>query len=177
MTVNTHLRIVHETLYVYHEPVHLGQHRLVLRPREGHDLNVESMRLTITPGFELSWTRDVFGNSIALVDFLEPGNQLHIVSDVLVARQFSPWKKPQRPPRDVPRPPVYDPLDRLVASAYQQSIYPEDSTAVQAWLNELPFTLPGGAHAAVRELNRQIHAQFPSKRREEKGVLTPSQTI
>lgn len=171
------LRIVHETLYRYHQPVKLGQHRLVLRPREGHDLNVQSLNLQITPAFELSWSRDVFGNSIALVDFKETSTELHIVSDVHVVRSGHSLSKTWKPPREATRPPVYDPLDRLVASAYQQTIYPDDAGAVQTWLKELPFEIPQGVHAAVGTLNRYIHAKFPSKRREESGVFTPTQTI
>ena len=39
------LRIVHETIYRYKTPVRFGPHRLVLRPREGHDVRVEEMIL------------------------------------------------------------------------------------------------------------------------------------
>lgn len=171
------LRIVHETRYFYHEPVKFGQHRLVLRPREGHDLQVESLRLDITPAFELTWNRDVFGNSIALVDFKAAGSELHIVSDVLVVRSEHSLTKFWKRPREATRPPVYDPLDRLVASAYQQTVYPDDATAVQTWLKELPFEIPQSVYSAVKALNRHIHEKFPSKRREERGVLTPTQTI
>lgn len=171
------LRILHETHYFYRDPVQLGQHRLVLRPREGHDLKVETMRLDITPVFELTWNRDIFGNSIALVDFTERASELRIVSDVLVTRSEHLLRSTWKAPRGSTRPPVYDPLDRLVASAYQQVIYPEDAGAVQTWLARLPSELPRGAYAAVAKLNHFIHEQFPSKRREERGVLTPAQTI
>ncbi len=171
------LRIVHQTVYTYHSPVAFGQHRLVLRPREGHDLTVESMGLTITPAFELAWSRDVFGNSIANVDFLEPSSQLHIVTDVIVNRSDRQHGRFRHAVYDTPRPPVYDPLDRLVASAYQQSVYPDDAVAVARWIAALPFRLPEGVRAAVDALNRHIRGRFPSKRREEKGVLTPAQTI
>ncbi len=42
-------RIEHVTIYTYRRAVAFGRHRLVLRPREGHDLRVESMALDITP--------------------------------------------------------------------------------------------------------------------------------
>jgi transglutaminase-like putative cysteine protease len=175
--MSMNLRIVHETLYRYHEPVKFGQHRLVVRPREGHDMHVETMQLNITPAFELSWSRDVFGNSIATVDFLEPSDELKIVSDVFVTRSGHIRPKGARRRRDAPLPPIYDPLDRLVASAYQQTVYPDVAQAVQTWLKELPFEMPRGARAAVNELTRHICEKFPSKRREEKGVLTPTETI
>ena len=46
----------------------------MLRPREGHDLRIEQMRLDLSPAHRLRWIRDVFGNSIALVDWLEPAD-------------------------------------------------------------------------------------------------------
>ena len=44
------LRIIHETTYSYKAAVRFGPHRLVLRPREGHDVRVEEMRLEIVAG-------------------------------------------------------------------------------------------------------------------------------
>ena len=70
------LRIIHETNYCYKEAVRFGPHRLILRPREGHDVRVEEMRLEISPEFELEWSRDLFGNSVATVHILSPADQL-----------------------------------------------------------------------------------------------------
>src|SRR5882724_12472355 len=63
------LRIEHRTRYLYDRSVEFGRHRLVIRPREGHDLRIESMKLQIEPAHSLMWVRDVFGNSIAIADF------------------------------------------------------------------------------------------------------------
>ncbi|MET0252593.1 MAG: transglutaminase N-terminal domain-containing protein [Terrimicrobiaceae bacterium] len=38
------IKIVHTTTYRYAEPVAFGIHRLVVRPREGHDVQVENFR-------------------------------------------------------------------------------------------------------------------------------------
>ena len=69
------LRIIHRTHYAYAEPVTFQSHRLVIRPREGHDLRVESLLLAITPAADVVWTRDIFGNSIAHAHFREPGTE------------------------------------------------------------------------------------------------------
>lgn len=82
----TTLRIEHLTSYFYSQPVAFGEHRLVLRPREGHDVRVLEMQLDITPAHRLLWSRDVFGNSIALVDFVEPADKLEIRSEVVIQR-------------------------------------------------------------------------------------------
>src|SRR3954471_7014344 len=78
------LRINHQTLYTYTRPVRFGSHRLVVRPREGHDVRVEAMDLTISPPAEVTWTRDVFGNSVATLDFEDApkAKSLKIVSNV-----------------------------------------------------------------------------------------------
>ena len=59
------LTIRHRTSYHYRQPVQLGPHRLMLRPREGHDLELVSFDLDITPEASISWTRDVAGNAVA----------------------------------------------------------------------------------------------------------------
>src|SRR3954465_2339161 len=80
------LRILHETCYTYTRRVRFGPHRLVLRPREGHDLRVESMEGQTSPAAQLSWSRDVFGNSIGTLDFESPAKELCITSKVLISR-------------------------------------------------------------------------------------------
>ena len=70
------IRIDHSTRYSYPEEVALLAHRLHLRPREGHDIRIESSRLDISPAFAIRWQRDVYGNSVAVVEFTEPGREL-----------------------------------------------------------------------------------------------------
>ena len=43
------LTIHHKTVYRYAHPVAFGEHRIMLRPRDGHDLRVLSGKLDITP--------------------------------------------------------------------------------------------------------------------------------
>ena len=69
------LCIRHVTHYRYAFPVTFEPHRLVLRPREGHDLRVEELRLELTPAAELVWTRDIFGNTVTRANFREPASE------------------------------------------------------------------------------------------------------
>ncbi len=80
------LRIVHDTTYRYRRPVVFGPHRLVLRPREGHDVNVAAMSIAVQPAFDLKWSRDLLGNSIATLTLRDPSDVLHIRSHVLLDR-------------------------------------------------------------------------------------------
>ncbi len=49
MTTMPLLTINHKTEYRYAYPVAFGEHRIMLRPRDGHDLRVLSAKLDITP--------------------------------------------------------------------------------------------------------------------------------
>src|SRR3954466_1755396 len=98
------LRIIHETTYTYRRPVRFGPHRLVLRPREGHDLRVERMHLDLSPAHQLQWTRDIFGNSVALVEWTATSDTLAIANDVILDRHLDAAPRASRD-HAVPWPP------------------------------------------------------------------------
>lgn len=172
------LRIEHRTEYHYTRLVELGRHRLVLRPREGHDLRVESMRLAIEPAHRLTWSRDVFGNSIAIVDFIEATTKLEIVSEVVVFRTAPfPQQDPHEPWR-VAYPVTYDPLETAVASAYQLASFPDDGPVLREWLDR---TLPApdfeDAESVFHALGSAIYREIKYQRRSERGVQSPAETL
>lgn len=71
------LTIHHKTEYRYTRPVAFGEHRIMLRPRDGHDLRVLDSRLEISPEpMSLHWIHDVFGNSVAIANFDERADAL-----------------------------------------------------------------------------------------------------
>src|SRR5215207_4970980 len=80
------LTVHHATTYRYSEPVTFGQHRLMLRPRDSHDLRLVEASLTLSPPGKMRWLHDVFGNSVALVEFHEPASELSIVSTLVIER-------------------------------------------------------------------------------------------
>ena len=47
------IRIEHSTTYEYPEPVQFLKHRLLVRPREAHDIRIESSRLDISPKYSI----------------------------------------------------------------------------------------------------------------------------
>jgi transglutaminase-like putative cysteine protease len=76
------LEIVHSTRYEYSEPVMLGDHRLMFRPRDSHDLRLLHTALTIEPAARVRWIHDAFGNSIAIALFEGETRQLELVSTI-----------------------------------------------------------------------------------------------
>ena len=79
------LTIHHKTEYRYTRPVAFGEHRIMLRPRDGHDLRVLSGSLDIVPEpMSLRWIHDVFGNSVAIATFDERAETLSFSSTATV---------------------------------------------------------------------------------------------
>ena len=75
------LRIRHRTTYLYHAPVRLGPHRLMLRPRESRELRLVSHEVTVTPAVTMTWAHDVFGNAVATASFEGTADRLVVDSE------------------------------------------------------------------------------------------------
>jgi transglutaminase-like putative cysteine protease len=177
-TVPDNLLIRHRTTYRYSKPVIFQPHRLLLRPREGHDLRVESLKLDIFPACELTWSRDIFGNSVAYAVFSEPGAELHFYADILIKRFSGAWNVPTLGCGSIGYPIDYDVLERSMVGAYQSPVYPEESTVLQEWLQSLE--IPGKescAETLILQLTGQIYRQINYQRREQKGVQSPATTL
>ena len=76
----TALTIRHRTCYRYRVPVRLRPHRLMLRPKEGHDIELASFELAITPHASITWAQDVAGNAVATAVFATMTDSLTIES-------------------------------------------------------------------------------------------------
>src|SRR5208283_21935 len=83
------LTVRHATTYRYARPVTFGPHRLMLRPRDSHDLRLVDAELTLSPPGLVRWMHDVFGNSVALVDFQAASDTLTVVSELRIERYGS----------------------------------------------------------------------------------------
>jgi transglutaminase-like putative cysteine protease len=77
-------KILHRTYYNFSGKVMLEPHTLRLRPRENHELRIESSQLKITPAASLRWFRDVEDNSVAIATFDSHTDQLIIESEIII---------------------------------------------------------------------------------------------
>jgi transglutaminase-like putative cysteine protease len=73
--------IRHLTAYRYRNPVALGEHRMMLRPRESYDQRLISAELSITPEpSSLRNVHDVFGNCVSIARFAGRTDRLVVES-------------------------------------------------------------------------------------------------
>jgi transglutaminase-like putative cysteine protease len=172
------IRITHSTEYYYKTPVEFGTHRAMLRPREGHDIHIVSSRLEVEPAAIVRWIRDIMGNSIAVLNFTEPGAKFRFLSEVDVdlyeeipidcaidpAAEFYPFQ--------------YDSSEQVELVPFRLPSYPHNGPELQAWLRDLytPGT-PANTSELLNKLNAKIHGSFTYSRREEAGVQNPCETL
>src|SRR4051795_4104384 len=77
------LTVRHATVYRYNQPVGLGEHRMMFRPRESHDLRLIRTDLSISPRpANLRWLHDPFDNSVAVATFDKTAAELSFESTV-----------------------------------------------------------------------------------------------
>ena len=172
------LHIIHDTTYRYNRAVRFGPHRLVLRPREGHDVRIEEMRVKIEPEFELEWSRDLFGNCVATAHILRPAEHLRIHSEVLLS-QTAPFPQ-SLARRDAPTrfPVQFSEIESAVAAAYLATTHPADVAKVKEWNSAtIDPAIVHDAEKIVAALARRIRQTIQYRRRAARGVQSPSQTL
>ncbi|MBJ6609370.1 MAG: transglutaminase family protein [Candidatus Thiothrix moscowensis] len=170
-------KILHRTYYNFTNLVSLEPHVLRLRPREGHELRIESSLLEITPPATLRWQRDVEDNCVAIATFTSPTRQLLIESTTLI-QQYN------EAPLDfwvadyaVDYPFAYQPDDQVVLAAYRQTTQPA-SNLLAAWLASV--WRPGERIQTVTLLQRlgsRIQQTLRYQLREEAGVQSAAETL
>jgi len=171
------LKIVHETRYEFSQAVKLHAHFLMVRPREGHDLHIEYLRLDISPQHHLRWQRDVYGNSVATVEFLESAQSLVCISEVVIQHYDDSPLDFMVADGAVNFPFQYDADTLPVLAPYRESAE-ADCSALRAWLAR--FWQPGlviQTYTLLEHLCSGIHSSIRYQRRDEAGVQAPSLTL
>lgn len=171
------LTIRHQTTYRYRKPVILHPHRLMLRPREAHDLRLLSFEVTITPDATLAWSRDVAGNTIATASFHAMTDRLSIGSRAEVELDAEQW-----PVFDIAASAIFFPFrysdDELIdlgAMAIPQ--YPDDTGALRDWVRAFIHAEPADTLSLLKDINAWIPASIPYRSRDDEGTYTPVQTL
>jgi len=173
------IRIQHRTTYTYSQPVQFGSHKIMIRPREGHDIHIESSILEITPAHTVHWMRDVNGNSIAKVDFIETASKLMIYSELVLQHYDSNPLDFVLEESAVHYPFVYDHHTLPEITAFTPTLYPKDNATLGDWLAKFwkPGCPPIETLSLLQRVNQHIHDTFQYQRRDEPGVQTPSETL
>ncbi len=171
------ISISHVTRYRYDRPVEFGRHRLLVRPRDGHDLRVLEAHLSIMPEATLHWQFDTFGNSVAHATFHAPSDLLEIRSDLLIKR-YTRGQGFVSSDRELQLVPVaYTADNRIDLGPYIPMEFPGEQADLAAWLNVAFVNRPTDVSRFLSALSATIHAAFSYSRREERGTQSAMTTV
>lgn len=172
------IRIHHCTTYEYADAVQLGPHKLMIRPRSGHDVRIEDASLEVYPEAVIKWHRDIYGNSVGNATFATTTQTLRIRSEVLLQHHEEEPLNFLVDEKAVNWPFQFDPKERVDLVPYQTLCFPSDGPVVRDWLEQ--FWRPGQVietYVLLDSINRAIVRNFTYTMREQPGVQRPAETL
>jgi transglutaminase-like putative cysteine protease len=175
----TVLRVHHKTTYLYKKPVEFGEHRLMSRPRDSHDLRLLDTTLVIDPpASTIRWIHDVFGNSIAIATFGQAAQRL-VFESGFRAEHFPTQAQALDVESYATKFPFnYSADDAMDLAHTRDRHYADPEHKIDTWAKAVLEETEGGATLAVlTAITKAIKRQFEYKEREAFGVQSPLETL
>jgi transglutaminase-like putative cysteine protease len=173
----TALRVRHTTTYQYAAPVSFGEHRLMLRPRDSHDMRLVGATLTTSTPAELRWIHDVFSNSIAIAKFSGEDTELKIESELVLERYALDRPPVELDPSAERYPFIYSADERADLGRLLELHYPDTSGELRAWAQSFVVGPTTDTLALLSDINQGIRSGFSYAARDAEGTQTPLETI
>ena len=171
--------ITHTTHYRYAQPVALGEHRVLFRPRDSHDLRVLATDMEVTPEpLDIRLVQDAYSNSVALVQPQSPATELKVVCSFSVEHTgtraldlpLSPWA--------VNYPFDYDPEEKLALAHYLNPYYDDPDGRLRDWARQfIQQDGPTGSRELLVDMTQFIRNTMVYLARFDHGVQTPYDTL
>lgn len=166
--------IVHQTTYRFARSVTLHPHRLMLRPRDSHDLRVLDFQLTCAPAADLVWSQDVSGNLCAVASFPEAAQTLIIESRLTVASQARAWPVFPISPAAQTYPFAYGEDEATDLGALR---WPAPDPEVARWAHGFVAGPQTDTLSLLKDLNAGILGAAAYRVRDEEGVQSAGETL
>lgn len=175
----TILSVKHVTAYNYVASVRLGEHRMMLRPRDSNDQRLLRSTLIIEPEpSRLHWIRDVFDNCVAVADFKGEADRLRVESRISVEHSLSDGPDVLLDESARFYPFAYDVEEMPDLGRSIERHYPDPGGEVDRWARRfVNLGAPTETGSLLMTLTYAIKEGFIYERRTAKGTQTPLQTL
>jgi transglutaminase-like putative cysteine protease len=173
----TALTIHHRTTYRYREPVALGLHRLMLRPRESCDLRLIVSDVAVIPEATVTWAHDVFGNAVATASFRSAAQNLVIDSTAEIELSALAWPTFNIAVSAHCYPFLYSDDEWADLSALTAQQYPDPAGQLLNWARRFIRGNPTDTLALLKDLSAGVSLQIGYQSREDEGTQSPIQTL
>jgi transglutaminase-like putative cysteine protease len=173
------LNVRHLTTYHYARPVRLGDHRMMMRPRDGHDQRLVSSELDIEPEpRRVRWLYDTFDNCVAIASFSGLSTSLRVENRFTVERIVDEQPGGEIDPRAEFYPFSYAPEELPDISRTIERLYSDPAGDLDRWVRR--FLAPSGSTLTshlIMTMTYAIKEGFAYERREAAGVQAPGHTL
>ena len=171
--------ITHTTHYRYAQPVRLGEHRVMFRPRDSHDLRVLATDMTVFPApVDIRLIQDAYSNSVALVQPPSPASELKLVCSFSVEHTGTRALELPMSPHAQTYPFEYDAEERLVLAHYRAPYYDDPDGMLLRWARQFVDSEgASGARELLVAMTQFIRDSMRYQSRFDEGVQTPYDTL
>jgi transglutaminase-like putative cysteine protease len=171
------LRIHHKTTYRYREPVTLGPHRLMLRPRESRELRLISSDVTVTPAATITWAYDVSGNAVATVAFQAMADTLVIDSRAELQLDAAAWPVFDIAASAIVYPFNYSADEWTDLGALTVEQYPDPQGRLKAWARGFVRGERTDTLSLLKDLSAGVAQKLQYQSREVEGTQSPIESL
>ncbi len=173
------LAVQHTTTYRYLQPVRFGQHRVVFRPRTGHDIHVLDAAVDVNVPADVDWIQDTQSNWVTLITPKSLADELRIDC------RFRITHRGVRGINDLPLAPharrwpfEYSHDERRDLGALLERHYDDPDGRLFEWCR--PFLAPmvrPDTRELLTSIASTIRSGFRYEARETEGTQSPDETL
>lgn len=149
----------------------------MLRPRESHDLRLISSDVTIDPAATLTYSQDVFGNTVAAAAFGANSDMLVIDSVTKLELAADPWPVFDVAPSAMVYPFRYADDERTDLGALMFQQYPDPTGRLREWTWAFVRGAQTDTLALLKDLCIGVSQWINYQSRDDEGVQSPIQTL
>lgn len=171
------LQIHHQTEYHYWKPLTFGPHRLMLRPRESRNLRLLSHDLEIVPAASVTWSHDVFSNSVAIAVPREPSDTLSIKSHVELILDVDQWPVFDISASAASYPFLLSDDEMTDLGALRLQSYLDSNGSLRDWAQSFVAGQSTDTLSLLRDISSGVAERLTYETREDEGAQTPEQTL
>jgi len=173
----TILSITHKTEYHYRAPVALGQHRMMLRPRETPELRLLSFDLTLSPAANVTWAHDVAGNAVATASFTAMTDMLTVESRTRVDLSAPAWPVFDIAASAQSYPFLYSDDDWTDLGALARPQYFDAAGRLSDWVERFVMGRPTDTLSLLKDVSNGVFSQISYQSRDDEGTQGPLETL
>jgi transglutaminase-like putative cysteine protease len=149
----------------------------MVRPRESRELRLIASDVTTTPAATVTWSQDIFGNSVAIARFEAPADRLTILSLNDVELSAAAWPVFDLAASAASFPFTYAPDEWTDLGGLRLQQYLDVGGQLSAWTRGFVRGSPTDTLALLKDLSAGVSSRIGYQVREVEGTQTPIETL